>query len=261
MQTGSELIRAKEAFILDMDGVVYHGNKPLPGAVEFVNWLMAENKKFLFLTNSSERTPRELSQKLARLGIHVSEDHFYTSALATAAFLASQKPGGTAFVIGEPGLVHALYQVGYTINDVNPDYVVVGETRSYNYEQIRRAVRLVLNGARLIGTNPDVTGPVEDGIVPATRALVAPIELATGVQAYFIGKPNPLMMRQALQRLGARRQTTVIIGDRIDTDIRAGVESGIETVLLLSGVSKEEDLHRFAYRPDHVYSDLRALLA
>lgn len=253
-------IRAKEAFILDMDGVVYRGTRPLPGALEFVRWLQGMNKKFLFLTNSSEHTPRELSQKLARLGISVSEEHFYTSAQATAAFLASQKPGGSAFVIGEPGLVHALYQAGYTINDVNPDYVVVGETRSYNYDQLKRAVRLVLSGARLIGTNPDVTGPVEDGIVPATRALVAPIELATGVKAYFVGKPNPLMIRQAMQKLDARRQSTVIIGDRIDTDIRAGVEAGIETVLLLSGVSTESDLHKYAYRPGHVYPDLRALL-
>ncbi len=254
-------IRRKIGFIIDMDGVVYHGNRLLPGAMEFVAWLHAEQKKFLFLTNSSERTPRELRQKLARLGIKVEEEHFYTSALATAAFLASQKPGGSAFVIGETGLTNALYDAGLSMNDVSPDYVVVGETHSYNYERITKAVTLVLKGARLIGTNPDVTGPVEGGLVPATKALVAPIELATGVSAYYVGKPNPLMMRHGLHRLGCRREETAIIGDRMDTDIIAGVESGIETVLMLTGVTAEADLRRFAYRPHHICPDLKALLA
>lgn len=245
-------IRQKRAFIIDMDGVIYHGNRLLPGAADFVEWLKREERKFLFLTNSSERSPEELSQKLARLGIEVTPDHFYTSALATAAFLASQRPGGSAYVIGEPGLIHALYRVGYTMNNVNPDYVVVGEARTYTLDTLEKAVKLVLAGARLIGTNPDLTGPGESGLVPACGALVAPIELATGRKAYFVGKPNPLMMRHALRTLGATREETAIIGDRMDTDIIAGIESQIETVLVLTGVTAESDIPRFAYAPDHV---------
>jgi len=247
-----DLIRSKAAFIIDMDGVIYHGNRLLKGAAEFVAWLQSQGKKFLFLTNSSERSPLELSQKLARLRINVGAEHFYTSALATAAFLASQRPGGSAFAIGEPGLINALYAAGYTMNNVNPDYVVVGESRSYNLETLEKAVKLVLGGARLIGTNPDMTGPTEAGIVPATGALIAPIELSTGQKAYFVGKPNPLMMRNALKALGTTREMTAIIGDRMDTDIIAGIETEIETVLVLSGVTRPEDLDRFAYGPRHV---------
>lgn len=245
-------IRAKAAFIIDMDGVIYHGNRLLRGAADFVVWLQKNQKKFLFLTNSSERSPAELSQKLARLGIEVGAEHFYTSALATASFLAAQRPGGSAFVIGEPGLINALYQAGYTMNNVNPDYVVVGESRSYNLETLEKAVRLVLGGARLIGTNPDMTGPTEAGLVPATGALIAPIELSTGSKAYFVGKPNPLMMRHALKTLGATREMTALIGDRMDTDMVAGIETEIETVLVLSGVTTTEMIARFAYSPRHV---------
>lgn len=245
-------IRSKGAFIIDMDGVIYHGNRVLPGAVAFVEWLQRNQKKFLFLTNSSERSPAELSQKLARLGISVGPEHFYTSALATAAFLATQRPGGSAFTIGEPGLINALYAAGYTMNNVNPDYVVVGESRSYNLETLEKAVKLVLGGARLIGTNPDMTGPSEGGLVPATGALIAPIELSTGSKAYFVGKPNPLMMRHALKTLGATREMTAIIGDRMDTDMIAGIETEIETVLVLSGVTKPDDIGRYAYAPKHV---------
>jgi NagD protein len=243
-------IRKKQGFIIDMDGVLYHGNRLLPGVIEFVAWLRANNKNFVFLTNSSERSPRELKQKMGRLGIEVEDDHFYTSALATASFLNSQCPNGSAYVIGETGLTNAMYAVGYTNNDINPDYVVVGETRAYNYDKITLAIRLVLNGAKLIGTNPDVTGPTEHGIVPATGALMAPIELATGSEAYYVGKPNPLIMRHALKKLGCRREETAIIGDRMDTDILAGVEAEIESVLVLSGVALESDLKRFGYRPD-----------
>jgi NagD protein len=242
----------KKAFLCDMDGVIYHGNRLLAGATEFVAWLKREGKRFLFLTNSSERSPRELSQKMARLGIEVPEENFYTSALATAAFVSSQIPGGSAYVIGEPGLVKALYDAGFSMNDVNPDYVIVGETRSYGYERITHAIQLVLRGARLVGTNPDLTGPSEEGIVPATRALISPIELATGRSAYFIGKPNPLIMRNALRALGSRREEAVIVGDRMDTDIVAGIESEIETILVLSGVTRREDIEHFPYRPDHV---------
>jgi len=247
-----EKIRGKHAFIIDMDGVMYHGNKVLKGAVEFVEWLEKNDKAYLFLTNSSERSPVELSQKLDRLGITAEPEHFYTSALATASFLAGQKPGGSCFVIGEPGLIQALYDEGFTMNNVNPDYVVVGEGRGYSLEALERAVRLVLAGARLIGTNPDLTGPTEAGLVPACGALVAPIEKATGVEAYFVGKPNPLMMRHGLRRLNARREETAIIGDRMDTDIVAGVESEIETVLVLSGVTRREDIPTFPYQPRQI---------
>jgi NagD protein len=252
MQKDLEHIRSKKAFIIDMDGVIYHGNMVLKGAVEFVEWLEKTCKAYLFLTNSSERSPLELSQKLDRLGITVEPEHFYTSALATASFLASQRPGGSVFVIGEPGLIQALYDAGFTMNNVSPDYVVVGEGRGYSLEALERAVRLVLNGARLIGTNPDLTGPVEGGIVPACGSLVAPIEMATGTKAYFVGKPNPLMMRHGLRRLNARREDTAIIGDRMDTDIVAGVESEIETILVLSGVTAMDDIPLFPYKPKHI---------
>lgn len=247
-----ENLKGKKGFICDMDGVIYHGNRLLDGVTEFVEWLKSEDKKFLFLTNSSERSPRELKQKLRRLGIEVEDEHFYTSALATAGFLKSQCPGGSVYVIGETGLTNALYEAGLTMNDVNPDYVVVGETRSYSYEKIEHAVRLVVGGAKLIGTNPDLTGPSENGIVPATRALISPVELATGRQAYFVGKPNPLMMRHGLKRLGCKREETVIIGDRMDTDIIAGIESEIDTVLVLSGVTDRHNMKKFPYRPHYI---------
>jgi len=251
------VIRGKKAFIIDMDGVIYHGNQLLKGALEFVEWLNRNDKAFLFLTNSSERSPLELAQKLARLGVMVDPEHFYTSALATASFLASQHPGGSVYVIGEPGLIQALYEAGFTMNNVNPDYVVVGEGRGYSLEALERAVKLVREGARLIGTNPDITGPVEGGgIVPACGALVAPIELSTGTKAYFVGKPNPLMMRHGLKRLRASREETAIIGDRMDTDIVAGVESEIETILVLSGVTSPQDITRFPYRPKHTLAGI-----
>lgn len=245
-------IQEKYGFICDMDGVIYHGNHLLPGVPEFVNWLKSENKNFLFLTNSSERSPKELQQKLKRLGLDVDESHFYTSALATATFLASQCPHGSAYVIGEPGLINALYDVGFSMNEVNPDYVVIGDTRAYSFEKIELATFLVNKGAKLIGTNPDLTGPTEKGFVPATKALTAPIELATGMQAYFVGKPNPLMMRHALKKLGCRAEETAIIGDRMDTDIIAGIETEIDTVLVLSGVTDRESVNKFPYRPMYI---------
>ena len=256
-----EKLQEKHAFICDMDGVIYHGNHLLTGVREFLDWLKDENKQFLFLTNSSERSPRELQQKLDRLGIGVDASHFYTSALATASFLATQHPDGSAYVIGEAGLTNALYEVGFSMNDINPDYVVVGETRSYSFEKLERAVNLVRAGAKLIGTNPDLTGPVEGGIVPATGSLIAPIELATDSNAYFVGKPNPLMMRHALKRLGCRLEETAIIGDRMDTDIIAGIEADIETVLVLSGVTAKEDLQKFAYRPHYILTGVGDILA
>ena len=247
-----EAIKSKKGFICDMDGVIYHGNKILPGVREFVEWLKNEGKSFVFLTNASERTPKELQEKLARLGIEVDHTHFYTSALATATFLANQHPKGSAYIIGEAGLINALYNAGYTMNNVNPDYVVIGESKSYSFERIEHAVNLVIRGAKLIGTNPDITGPSENGITPATKALIAPIEISTGKKAYFIGKPNPLMMRIALKKLGLAPEDTVIIGDRMDTDIVAGIESEIDTVLVLSGISDIKTMESFPYSPKYV---------
>lgn len=245
-------LRARKGFICDMDGVIYHGAKLLDGVGAFIDWLRAEGKAFVFLTNSSERTPRELREKLLRLGVDVEVEQFYTSALATADFLARQCPGGSAYVIGETGMTNAMYDAGFSMNDMNPDYVVVGESRSYSYEKIEHAVHLVRKGARLIGANPDLTGPTERGVCPATGSLIAPIELAAGCKAYFVGKPNPIMMRHGLGKIGCRREEAAIVGDRMDTDIIAGIEAGIETVLVLSGVTTREDLPKFAYRPGFV---------
>jgi len=260
MQQIVEKIKSKAGFIIDMDGVIYHGNRLLPGVTEFVSWMERSGKQYLFLTNASERTPKELHEKLKRLGIEVGEDHFYTSALATASFLDSQKPDGSAYIIGDAGLIHALYSVGYTINNVNPDYVVVGDTHGYNFEKIELAINLVLKGARLIGTNPDVSGPVETGITPSTKALVAPIEIASGKKAYFVGKPNPLMMRIALKKLGTKREDTIVIGDRMDTDIRCGLESAIDTLLVLSGITGKDDIDKFPYRPQYVLNGVADLV-
>ncbi|HON89988.1 MAG TPA: HAD-IIA family hydrolase [Sedimentisphaerales bacterium] len=256
-----DALKNKRGFICDMDGVIYHGSRLLEGSKGFVEWLKTEGKQFLFLTNSSARSPRELHQKLIHMGIEVGEDHFITSGMATAHFIASQCPGGRVFAIGDSGLYQALYEVGLSIDESQPDYVVVGETRSYSYEKIETAILLVLAGAKLIGTNPDLTGPTERGIGPACRALIAPIEMATGRQAYFIGKPNPLIMRHARQMLGCERDETVIIGDRMDTDIVAGIESGIDTVLVLSGITKQTDLDRYPYKPHYILKDVSEIAA
>ena len=240
---------AKKGFLCDMDGVIYHGNHILPGAAEFIHWLQDTHKEYLFLTNNSGMTPKELRQKLARMGLEVPEEHFYTSALATAAFLADQAPGCSVYALGEAGLLNALYDAGITMNDVNPDYVVVGEGRSYSLDTLTKATNLVMQGAKLIGANSDVSGPIENGIAPACRALVAPIEMATGQSAYFVGKPNPLMMRTGLRILGVHSEEAVMVGDRMDTDMVAGIETGLDTVLVLSGVTRREDIAKFPYRP------------
>jgi len=245
-------LEEKKGFICDMDGVIYHGSKLLPGAKEFVDWLKAEKKDFMFLTNNSSKTRKELQLKLSSLGIEVDEEHFYTSALATASFLKKQMPGGSAYVIGDAGLTNAMYNVGFSMNSTDPDYVVMGETRTYNFEMLEKATQLVLKGAMLIGCNFDTTGPVDGGIAPATRALIAPVEMATGKKAYFVGKPNPLMMRHGLNTLGVDNKDAVIIGDRMDTDIVAGIEAAIDTVLVLSGVTSRESMHKFSYRPKYI---------
>ena len=254
MNMGKSVIdfNEKKGFICDMDGVIYHGNQILPGVPEFIQWLHDEKKEYLFLTNNSGYTPRELNQKLARMGLDVPEEHFYTSALATAAFLKEQAAGCSVFVIGEAGLLNALYDVGITMNDVNPDYVVVGEGRSYSLDTLTKATNLVLKGAKLIGANSDVSGPIENGIAPACRALIAPIEMATGTQAYFCGKPNPLMMRTGLNMLGCHSAEAVMVGDRMDTDVISGMESGMSTVLVLSGCSTKDTLKTYAYLPTMV---------
>ncbi len=253
-------ILSKSGFICDMDGVIYHGNRVLEGVPEFIKWLQENGKKFVFLTNSPEKTPHELSMKLGRMGLDVSADHFYTSAMATAEFLSTQMPHCTAYTIGEAGLTKALYDKGIYMNDVNPDYVVVGETRTYSFEKIEKAIELVLKGAKLIGANPDITGPTEKGIMPATGALISPIEIATGKKAYFVGKPNPLMLRHGLRKLGLHSEEIAFIGDRMDTDIIAGIESNVDTVLVLSGVTAETDIDKFPYRPKYVLKGVFELL-
>lgn len=251
-----EALRAKKGFICDMDGVIYWGGRLLPGVREFVDWLYRENKEFLFLTNNSGQTPLELRLKLQTMGLDVDESHFYTSALATAKFVSDQTRHCSAYVIGEPGLVGALYQCGVAITDKDPDYVIVGESQSYNYEAICKAVNLVRGGSRLIGTNFDMTGPSSRGIIPACRALISPIEMATGKQAYFVGKPNPLMMHTGLRLLGVHSEETAMIGDRMDTDIIGGMESGLDTILVLSGVTSRDEVDNFPYRPRLILSSV-----
>ena len=239
-------------FLIDMDGVLVSGSTLIPGADQFIQRLHDRGSKFLLLTNNSRHTPRDLAFNLQKIGLNISAENVFTSALATARFLQSQKPNGTAYVIGESGLTTALYQVGYTNTEHNPDYVVLGETLSYNFDQITRAIRLILAGARFIATNPDATGPSESGILPACGATAALIETATGTRAFFVGKPNPLMMRSALNYLGVHSEDTIMIGDRMDTDMVAGVQTGLETILVLSGVTRLEAVERFPYQPNHV---------
>ncbi|MCL2106820.1 MAG: HAD-IIA family hydrolase [Oscillospiraceae bacterium] len=247
-----EALRSKRGFLCDMDGVIYHGNRLLAGVPAFVRWLEENGKRYLFLTNGSGRTPLALQQKLSRMGLEVDASKFYTSALATARFLQSQSPGCSAYIIGESGLFNALREAGIAMNDSDPDYVVVGETHNYSYDMIARAVHHVRGGAKLIGTNSDLTDPGEHGIVPACRALIAPIELASERKAYFIGKPNALMMRTGLRMLGVHTSEAVIIGDRMDTDIVGGIETGMDTVLALSGVTDEKHMRSFPYCPQYI---------
>jgi NagD protein len=239
-------------YLLDMDGVLIRGNKPVPGADQFIASLEAKKIKYLVFTNNPLYTPRDLSHRLAMMGVKIDEERFFTSSMATARFLDSQLPGGKAFVIGESGLTNAIHDVGYVITDFNPDYVVLGETFGYSLDQITKAIRLISNGALFIATNPDPVGREKEGLVPACGALAALVEKATGKTPLFIGKPNPLMMRHALNYLGIHSSNTVMVGDRMDTDIVAGVLTGLETILVLTGVSTREDIAMFPYRPTQV---------
>jgi NagD protein len=241
-----------QCWLTDMDGVLVHEGQALPGAAEFLQRLVERERRFLVLTNNSIFTPRDLSARLVRAGLQVPEQSIWTSALATAAFLADQQPGGSAYVIGEAGLTTALYEAGYTLTDTDPDYVVLGETRTYSFESITRAIRLVDAGARFIATNPDVTGPSPEGPLPATGSVAALITRATGMDPYFVGKPNPMMFRSAMNRIQAHSESTTMVGDRMDTDVVAGIEAGLETVLVLTGSTRAADINRFPFRPSRV---------
>ncbi len=244
---------------MDMDGVLVHEEAAVPGADRFLARLRDTGTPFLVLTNNSIYTRRDLSARLAASGLDVPETAIWTSALATARFLEEQRPGGSAFVIGEAGLTTALHQAGYTLTERAPDYVVLGETRTYSLERITLAIRLIVNGARFIATNPDPTGPTPDGPVPATGSVAALISHATGVQPYFVGKPNPLMMRSALNAIDAHSETTAMIGDRMDTDIVAGLEAGLETILVLTGVATQAEAERFPYRASRIVESVAEL--
>jgi NagD protein len=256
----TEKATTPDFWMCDMDGVLAHEGQMVPGADRFLDALRSRDRPFLILTNNSIYSARDLSARLGNLGLDVPPASLWTSAEATAAFLKSQRPGGTAFVVGEAGLTTALHDSGYVLTDQHPDYVVLGETRTYSFEAITRAIRLVEGGARFIATNPDPTGPSLEGILPATGSVAALIEKATGISPYFIGKPNPLMMREALNSLGAHSESTVMVGDRMDTDIVAGIEAGLQTILVLSGVTAEDRIERFPYRPGRVVDSVADLV-
>jgi len=241
-----------KSYLIDMDGVLLSGSTIIPGADRFIERLKARGMDYLVLTNNPMYTPRDLAHRFQSIGLDAPPERIFTSALATALFLQSQQPNGTAFVIGESGLTEAIHSVGYVITDQAPDYVVLGETHTYNLGFITRAIRLIADGARFIATNPDPSGPSEEGLVPACGAMAALIETASGVSPFFVGKPNPLMMRTALNYLDVHSENAVMVGDRMDTDVLAGVESGMETILVLTGVTRREDVTRYPYRPTHV---------
>jgi len=253
--------RAIRSWLMDMDGVLVHKEHAIPGAAEFLARLTERGTPFLVLTNNSIYTRRDLAARLRASGLDVPEEAIWTSALATARFLEDQRPGGSAFVIGEAGLTTALHAAGYTLTERDPDYVVLGETRTYSFERLTRAIRLITNGARFIATNPDPTGPTPDGPLPATGSVAALISRATGVQPYFVGKPNPLMMRSALNAIQAHSEDTAMIGDRMDTDVISGLEAGLETVLVLTGVTTREEAERFPFRASRVVDSVADLVA
>ena len=249
-------MRTRECWLTDMDGVLVREEHALPGAVEFLARLVERERRFLVLTNNSIFTPRDLAARLARSGLSVPERSIWTSALATATFLSDQLPGGSAYVIGEAGMTTAMHEVGYTLTDRDPDFVILGETRTYSFEAITKAIRLIGAGARFIATNPDVTGPSAEGPIPATGSVAAMITKATGRQPYFVGKPNPMMFRSALNKIEAHSETTVMVGDRMDTDIVAGIEAGLDTILVLSGSTRAAEIARYPYRPGRVLDSI-----
>ena len=247
---------SKKSFILDMDGVLISGRTMIPGADRFLERVKARGVPYLVLTNNPIYTPGDLAHRLRTTGLDIPADRIFTSAVATARFLQSQKPNGTAYVVGESGLTAAVHEVGYIITDTNPDYVVLGETLAYNMEIITKAMRLVAGGVSFIATNPDPSGPSDTGLMPACGAMAALIERATGVSPFFVGKPNPLMMRSALNYLDLHSEDTIMVGDRMDTDIIAGVESGMDTILVLSGVTRREMVDHFPYRPTYIFDSV-----
>ncbi len=254
------MTRVIESWLTDMDGVLVHEGYAIPGAPEFIAKLREKERPFLILTNNSIFTPRDLRARLAASGIDVPEEAIWTSALATASFCADQNPDGSAYVIGEAGLTTALYEAGYTMTESNPDYVVLGETRTYSFEAITKAVRLINDGARFICTNPDATGPSQDGPLPATGAVAAMITKATGRKPYFVGKPNPMMFRSALNRIDAHSEVTAMIGDRMDTDVVAGIEAGLQTFLVMTGSTKAEDVDKYPFRPSSIKDSIADLI-
>ncbi len=252
--------REIECWLTDMDGVLVHENTALPGAAALIQQWRDAGTPFLVLTNNSIFTPRDLAARLRASGIDVPEEAIWTSALATADFCANQMPGGSAFVIGEAGLTTALHEAGFIMTETNPDYVVVGETRNYSFEAITKAIRLINKGARFIATNPDATGPSADGVLPATGAISALITKATGKEPYVVGKPNPMMFRSAMNRIGAHSENTGMIGDRMDTDIIAGIEAGLHTVLVMTGISDEAEIARYPFRPSETLAGVHELV-
>ncbi|NKR40933.1 HAD-IIA family hydrolase [Rhodococcus hoagii] len=247
-------------YLMDMDGVLVHEEHIIPGADAFLTELQEAGTPFIVLTNNSIRTPRDLRARLLRSGLDIPEKSIWTSALATATFLKNQRPGGSAYVVGESGLTTALHEIGYVLTDNDPDYVVLGETRTYSFEAITTAIRLVERGARFIATNPDATGPSREGSLPATGSVAALITRATGREPYYVGKPNPLMMRSALRAIGAHSENTLMIGDRMDTDIVSGLEAGLQTILVLSGISTRQTVETFPYRPTLVLDSVADLV-
>ena len=252
--------RPIESWLMDMDGVLIHEQAVIPGAERFVGRLRELGRPFLVLTNNSMYTPRDLAARLAGIGLRLPEERIWTSAMATANFLHSQRPEGSAFVVGEAGLTTALHAIGYTLTEHDPDYVVLGETRTYSFERISRAIRLVAAGARFIATNPDPTGPTPDGPLPATGSVAALVSRATGVEPYFVGKPNPLMMRSALNAIDAHSESSAMVGDRMDTDVVSGLEAGMHTVLVLTGITSRSDADRFPYRPSRIVDSIADLV-
>lgn len=248
----TESSQTKKTYLIDMDGVLVHGERAIPGAGDFIGRLMSGGHKFLILTNNSRYTPLDLQHRLNSAGINVEAHHLFSSAMATASFVQSQKPGGSAYVLGGTGLYQALNEVGYTLTDYNPDFVILGETESYSYDKIVRATQLIMTGVPFIATNPDSACPTESGTIPACGAVAALIEKASGYHPYFVGKPNPLIMRLALRYLNEHSQNAVMVGDRMDTDIKMGLESGMGTILVLTGVTRREMISKFPYRPQQV---------